>query len=438
MRKILAIWATKFAAMFSKLLGKKGSSSPGRIGLKIYPNLLRDLSKGLKIIVTCGTNGKTTTNNLIDEMLRSSQKKVVCNNLGANMLDGVVTAFAMSTGFWGKINAEYAAIEIDEISAVKVFEHFTPECMIVTNMFRDQLDRYGEVDLTMEALAKAIAMVPDVKLILNADDPLAVALGNQNAEYYGIGEKVLEDSNPEVKEGRFCRKCGTELVYSFYHYSQLGHYACDNCGFKRPEVKFEATGVNLKKGLEFEVLGCNIFVNYQGFYNIYNILAAFAGINCLGEDNTHINEVLNAYKPQIGRMESFEIGKPIVFNLSKNPAGFNQAIQTALEDNRKKSVVFVINDNAQDGKDISWIWDVEFENLNDKLQNIAASGIRYNDVMVRLKYAGFDMDRVLEIDDIEAAIKSMLKTDCEVLYVLVNYTALFSTQDILKRLGGAR
>lgn len=439
MRKILAVWVTKLLIIFGKLMGKMGSSTPGSYALKICPDILKVCASQVKgeIVVVCGTNGKTTTNNLLNSVFKSKGAKVVCNNIGANMLPGVVTAFVDCCDIFGRCRADYACIEIDEMSAVKVFEHFSPDYMIVTNLFRDQLDRYGEIDITVDYLKKAIDKCDKTKLVLNADDPLVTALGMKTGKeciYFGVGEDAGISVN-EIKEGRFCSFCGTELDYDFYHYSQLGKYACGGCAFKRPEVDFEATNVSLDNGIDFDVIGERISVKYRGFYNIYNILATFSVAKLCGVDLCSFNDILARYKPQVGRMEEFKInGKEVVFNLSKNPAGFNQAISTVMGDKRRKNIVTVINDKAQDGKDISWLWDVDFERYNDvNAKLFCTSGIRHNDVAVRLKYA--DINNIYDTDDIKDAIlKGLADDEIDVLYVLVNYTALFTTQNIIKGL----
>lgn len=438
MRKILAIWITKILIFAGKIAGKKGSSTPGKFALKICPDILKILSDGVreKIIVVCGTNGKTTTNNVLNSLILSSGKNVVCNNVGANMLMGVTTAFVDHCNIFGKFDADYACIEIDEISTVKVFEFLKPDVIVITNLFRDQLDRYGEIDITLDYLSRAVSMCDDVSLVLNADDPLVTAFGKKTEKkcfYFGVGQDMGISLN-ETKEGRFCMFCGDELKYEYYHYSQLGKYFCENCGFSRPDVNFEAVNVNLDKGMEFDVSDTHIRVKYRGFYNIYNILAAVSVTKVIDLPIPDYNGVLSEYKPQIGRMQEFNInGKQVIFNLSKNPAGFNQAISTILCDKRKKNIVTVINDNAQDGKDISWIWDVDFERLNDANVNMFyASGIRHNDVFVRFKYA--EMINITDICNVKEAISKALSEDGDVLYVLVNYTALFDTENILKDL----
>ena len=430
MRKLLAIWAAKLSAVAGRMIGKKSSSTPGDIALKICPDIIKILSKNITkgIIVTCGTNGKTTTNNLLNTALLKCGYKTVCNNLGANMVNGIATAFAMASSITGKLEADYAVLEIDEASARRVFAHLTPDYMVITNLFRDQLDRYGEIDITVDLLNEAINMAGGVKLILNGDDPLTVQFGEgRDAKYFGISEQVLPQID-ETKEGQFCAKCGHEQEYNFFHYSQLGDYYCPNCGNKRPDIDFDATNVDLSGSMKFTVnKNVKIDVNYRGFYNIYNILAVYSALSVMGIDTSGFNGMLADYKPQIGRMELIDLGKPVILNLAKNPAGFNQAIQTVMLDKRKKDVIVAINDLANDGRDVSWLWDVDFDKLSDEnLNTLTTTGIRLYDISLRFKYADVKVDNITR--SMKKAIKRCLETDAEVCYILVNYTALFSTQ----------
>lgn len=430
MRKLLAVWAAKASAVAGRLLGKKSSAGPGTIALKICPDIIRILSKNVKkgIIVVCGTNGKTTTNNLLNTALLKCGYTTVCNNIGANMVSGVATAFAMACSLGGKLSVDYAVLEVDEAAARRVFEHLKPSCMVITNLFRDQLDRYGEIDTTAELLNDAINMAEGVKLVLNGDDPLTAKFGEgRDAYYYGISEQVLPQTD-EKGEGQFCLKCGMEQIYNYRHYSQLGDYYCPNCGNKRPEINFEATDVDLSASMKFTVnKSANIDVNYRGFYNIYNILAVYSALSVIGVNTDSFNKILSDYKPQVGRMELIELEKPFILNLAKNPAGFNQAIQTVMLDKRKKDVIIAVNDRVNDGQDVSWIWDVDFEQLGDESVNsITVSGERLYDLALRFKYADIKVDGVT--NNIKSAIKKYRKTDSEVCYVLVNYTVLFGTQ----------
>lgn len=433
MRKLLAVWAAKASAVVGRMLGKKSSSTPGTIALKICPDIIRILSGNVRrgVIVTCGTNGKTTTNNLLNSALLKCGYTTVCNNLGANMLNGIATAFAMACDLRGRFSADYAVLEIDEASARRVFAHIKPDYMVITNLFRDQLDRYGEIDITVDLLNEAINMADGVKLILNGDDPLTAAFGEvRDAYYYGISEQVLPQTD-ETREGQFCIKCGHEQEYNYFHYSQLGDYYCPNCGNKRPKLDFEATDIDLSASMKFTVnKSRKIDVNYRGFYNIYNILAVYSAISVMGINADAFNSVLADYKPQIGRMELIDLGKPFILNLAKNPAGFNQAIQTVMLDKRKKDVIVAINDLANDGRDVSWLWDVDFDKLYDEnLNTLTTTGIRLYDISLRFKYAGVNVDYITK--SMKEAIERCIGTDSDVCYVLVNYTALYSTQNTM-------
>jgi UDP-N-acetylmuramyl tripeptide synthase len=435
MRRLIAIWLGKLLTIIGKLMGKKSSSSPGEYALRICPNLIKNLNSCVTkgIIVTCGTNGKTTTNNLICSALEAKGYKVLCNKLGANMLNGIATTYLQSASIFGKVKADYACLEIDEAYTPIVFDHVKPNVMIITNLFRDQLDRYGEIDITSDILKRAIAKVPDLKLILNGDDPLCVQFGEgHKAYYYGISEQVLPQLD-DTKEGRFCPVCGEEQQYNYYHYSQLGDFYCPHCGFKRPKIDFEVKNVSLKTPMKFTVNGQSMEINYKGFYNIYNLIAVYGAMSVLGEGTDDFSALLSGYKPQIGRMQEFAFNKPVILSLSKNPAGFNQAIATVNTDDRKKDVIIAINDKANDGRDVSWLWDVDFDKIKDEhLNTLTTTGIRVWDISLRFKYADINVDFMT--DSMHDAVKRCLETDSEVVYVLVNYTALYPTEAVLNDL----
>lgn len=438
-RRLLAVWSAKFIGFACRLTGKQGVTLAGQIALKLDPKILTELAGEVreKVFVVCGTNGKTTTNNLLCSAIEAEKKKVVCNHTGSNMLNGVVSAFVLSAGMNGHLDADYACIEIDEASTVRILPHFKPDYMVLTNLFRDQLDRYGEIDITMNLLKDAMHMAPYMTVIVNADDALSAYLAMESGNAYvtyGISEQVFEESSVnEIREGRFCKKCGEKLVYHFYHYSQLGDYECPSCGFKRPDPDFDASNIYAGGKLAFDVEGRHITANYRGFYNIYNILAAYTAARTAEMDLKHFNDVLYRFNPQNGRMEQFEIdGTHIMLNLAKNPAGFNQNISAVMEDETKKDVIILINDNDQDGIDISWLWDVDFDRFKDAdVNSITVSGIRCQDMRLRLKYV--DIPSALE-PDVEKAIQERIKNGTGNLYVLVNYTALYSTRNILKKL----
>lgn len=442
-RRLIAVWGARIIKTACQITGKQGVTLAGKIALSIYPPILSELAKEVRrdIFVVCGTNGKTTTNNLLSSVLKAGGSKVVCNSTGSNMLNGVVSAFVLSAKMNGHLDADYACIEIDEASTVRVFPHFKPDYMVLTNLFRDQLDRYGEIDITMNLLSKAMKMAPDMKLLVNGDDSLSTFLAQENDNSYstyGISEQVFQeqDSN-EIREGRFCKRCGEKMEYNFYHYSQLGDYYCPKCGFKRPQPDFDASEIDMSDGLAFRVNNFSVKANYRGFYNIYNILAVYGAASLAGVALENFNQILGDYTPQFGRNELFEInGTKVMLNLAKNPAGFNQNIGAVMTDAAPKDIIILINDNSQDGTDVSWLWDVDFDRLkNANAASITVSGIRCQDMRLRLKYV--DIPSQLE-PDMEKAIREKIESGTNNLYLLVNYTGLYATHNILKKMEGRK
>lgn len=455
-RTLFAVAAAKAALTACHLSGRPGSSLPGRAALKIDPHIIASLAAGIRrgIIVTCGTNGKTTTNNLLCSMLEAQGYRVVSNRLGANMLEGVAAALATAAkrplGYLvdakrplGYLDADFACLEIDEASAARVLQDLHPDCMILTGLFRDQLDRYGEIDLTMKALEKAILEVPDMTLVINGDDPLTAYLAKKSGRRivsYGVSEKVTGNVD-EIREARFCENCGAPLQYDFYHFSQLGVYKCPSCGFGRPEIDYSASGVRLSPQLSFDIqmiksAPVRISAPMTGFYNVYNILAVFSVLREMKLSTEMFGEVLSSFRPQFGRGEIFHVGEKrrqkVLLNLAKNPAGFNQNISAMLQDRSPKDLIIVINDNAQDGRDVSWLWDVDFDRLADEtIRSITVSGLRALDMQLRLKYSEIGSERA---PDVEKAITERLADGCENLYVLVNYTALYEAHKYLEGL----
>ena len=444
LRRMIAVLAAKLTEKISvHIFHKQGVTWAGKIALRICPTILTDLAAQVKndIFMVCGTNGKTTTNNTLCAALEAEGYRVVCNHTGSNMLNGVVAAFVLKAGWNGKLKADYACLEVDEASTRRVIPHFNPDYMITTNLFRDQLDRYGEIDAIANLFIQVMQAAPEMKVVVNGDDALTsyIALESGNKVIpYGINEKVLEGKeSKEMHEGRFCRRCGAPLEYKFHHYSQLGNYACTACDFKRPEVQFNASQIEVGDQLKFKVGDKQIVANYKGFYNVYNILAVYAALKSCGAKMDHFDEVLLSYNPGNGRMESFEIdGTKILLNLAKNPAGFNQNIAAVLQDKTEKDLILQVNDKEQDGIDVSWLWDIDFDDLKDaNIKSITVSGMRRYDLALRLKYV--DIPCVVE-DDIEKAIKDRVENGCKNLYVLVNFTPLMATRAAIKKLEGQK
>ncbi len=443
-RLLLAVWACKVAIIFSRLLGKNGSSMPGQLAFKICPSILSLLSGQVKkeIIVVCGTNGKTTTNNLLSSFIRAGGHSLVSNEFGANMLWGVCCAFAEKADIWGRIKADYACLEVDEASCIKVFRYMKPTLVVITNLFRDQLDRYGEIDMTVDFIRRALELAPEAKLLLNGDDPLVAQFGeNTNRTcYYMAVDEATEAGVKEAKEGKFCSFCGQELEYDYHHYSQLGKFCCPACGFKRKNPDFCVNHVSLQNGVSFslsyEGKTVPVCASFRGFYNVYNIALSYSAAYLSMGQVPEYEAVLSKYQPQVGRMEEFNVGKPVILNMAKNPAGFNQAIAAVLQDEREKDLLLAVNDLPQDGMDISWLWDVDFESLqNAGIGQIVITGMRADELMLRMKYAGF-ADKQKKYCDWKEAVDILIAGEAPVCYALANYSSVFTLQGIIKEKEG--
>jgi len=448
LRIMLAVGAGKLAGVASRLAGMKGSSLPGLIALRVYPGLLGHFAGQLRkgAVIVTGTNGKTTTNNMLAQALEASGYRVICNREGANLLRGVTTAFIRHTGLSGRLRGyDWACLEADEAAFPKIAEIVIPEIVIVNNFFRDQLDRYWEIDKIVGLVKNSVAKFPDLTLVLNADDPLVAQLGRDHKKsiFFGIKEPLPDlDSRSSTREARFCPICGSRFNYRFFHYSQLGDYMCPGCGFARPAAEFDLLRLN-SNGSSFscrlrEAAGgiADIELPAAGLYNIYNCLAAIATGLILGLPQDRVIWTLNHYSPATGRMQDLKYrGKPVRLNLVKNPAGFNENINFLVRILEPLDVFIGLNDKDADGKDISWIWDVDFEALEGKtnILRFVCSGIRAEEMALRLKYAGIPVAKITAIPDYRAAVRQTLEGGGRSAFFLATYTALWPVEKHLRK-----
>lgn len=444
-----AILAGKIASWLSRTRGHRGSSLPGLIARKIYTGSLRDLAARVRggIIVISGTNGKTTTTNMVAGILNDAGYKVIANREGANLITGVTTSFIMSAGIGGNIDCDYAVLEVDEASMPVVLEEITPRVVVLTNFFRDQLDRYWELDKIIGVIRDSLHKHKRTTLILNADDPL-VAQFRKTAGlpviFFGLGlQERSTKISTQIREAKFCPFCGTALAYDFFHYSQLGTYHCPGCKFKRPGPRVEALEPRVIDGfngcrLLFDKREVSLAIQIQGIYNLYNALAAFSVGLHLGVDVRTILDSLGQYQPVIGRMERFTYkGKHAFLSLVKNPTGFNEGLAALRAAKGTKDVFIAINDNDADGRDISWLWDVDFEILSldhASYLRFVCSGSRGEEIALRLKYAGVPVEKITVNRDMHLAIKSTLADRAGTSYLFSTYTALWPVHKVLENL----
>lgn len=441
LRSRLAIRLAKLTSILIKKMNRgSGVTLPGYVARIIDPNILNTMSQQVreKTIVTMGTNGKTTTNSILYHALKAEGKKVIINRTGANMMNGIISAFVLATDKHGNLDADYACIEVDEIASVNVLPQLKPDCALLTNISRDQLDRFGEVDITFNKLKTAVTSVPDTTLIINCDDILSYSLAKDSGNpyvTYGISEQIFDDiSRSEIRESIFCRSCGKKLEYEFFHYGQLGIYHCPNCGFERPEPEFTATNILLEEELySFDMCGMHIQSTARSPYNIYNTLSAYAALCTMQAPQLHFQEMIESFDYGNNREDIFTIhGARVQLHLSKNPIGFQQKVSLVLKDPKPKDIIIQINDTYQDGEDVSWLWDVDFQYLADaNVSTILTNGTRRHDMGLRLKYEDIPCGSTT---DLRKSIEDLTINGTKNLYIIVNYSGLYRTNHLLNEM----
>lgn len=420
---------------------KGGSNFPGRVALKLDKNILETISKDYKIIVVTGTNGKTTTTSMIYNILKENEKHVITNNTGANMLPGIISCFMENFSFKKCSKTSYAVIECDEANLTLLTNYVTPEIITITNLFRDQLDRYGEVYTTLKKILKGIKKVPLSNLVLNADEPLLGDLDVENRTIY-YGFKCSLNNKKEVKinaDSKFCKKCKHPYKYNFITYSHLGDFYCDNCGYKRPNLDYAIDEIKetSQNGSLVVINGEEYYINQPGDYNIYNALCAYSVAKTCDVPSSVIYTSLKNQKSSFGRQEIIDVdGKEVKIILVKNPAGYDEAINSISLDNKSFDLAVLLNDNYADGRDVSWIWDVNFESLLSlNINNILISGIRLYDMAVRLKVAGLDENKFILCDNFKNLTEKIKQCSENRVYILATYTSMIGFRKYLNSRG---
>jgi lipid II isoglutaminyl synthase (glutamine-hydrolysing) len=440
-RTIISIISAKIVIKLSKLLFKGGSNFPGKIALKIDRNILASASKDYEVILITGTNGKTTTTSMIFNMLKSGGKAVITNNTGANMLPGIVSCFIENYRFNKSSTEKYAVIEVDEANVPLVTEYIKPRIITVTNLFRDQLDRYGEVYTTLKKIIDGVKKSTSSTLVLNGDESLLGDLDLENESlYYGFDYAI--DGNKEIDinaDAKFCKKCKNPYSYNYITYNHLGSFYCSECGYRRPELDYAVDNIieQTPSGSLVCIDGLEYYINQPGTYNIYNALCAYSVAKALKVENSVIADVLKSTSSSFGRQEAITIdNKEVKIILVKNPAGFDQAINTISLDKRTINTAFILNDNYADGRDVSWIWDVNFEKLSAlDISKVMISGIRLYDMAVRLKVAGLPKDSFRICEEYEELLKEIKSCESSTVYILATYTAMINFRKYLHSKG---
>ncbi len=401
----------KLAGWLTRRFGRgDGNALPGLVAERLRPDIVPVLARKLKdgVVLITGTNGKTTTTQMVTAILGQDHGRIVTNRAGSNLNRGLASALIAATDWRGHLAADLGVFELDEAVFAKVAPSLKPKLVAVLNLFRDQLDRYGELDTIAVGLGRALAAT-EAEVILNADDPLVASLGRglgRRVHYFGV-EAAGQAKLPEdlAADSQNCPVCGSLLDYRQRYYGHIGVYSCPTGDFERPRPAVSATFRSGDiDGQSFTITSgkdeASIGLRLPGLYNLYNALAAAAiGLRLKVELGQVASRLAN-FSAAYGRAERVEVdGRHLHLLLVKNPTGFNQIIQTFLLADRTAPLLISVNDQIADGRDVSWLWDVAFEVIAARPRPIVASGIRAADLALRLKYAGIDCEVATDVED---------------------------------------
>ena len=450
-----AVVAGKLTSTIIRRLGRGGGTTlPGRVSARIDGRALEKLSRGLEFgaIVVAGTNGKTPTSSLLRTILEASGARVVGNRAGANLVSGLTAAVVADSRLGGGARAQVGVFEVDEASLPAVVAATSPRVVVVTNLFRDQLDRYGELETSAAAISAGLAALPAAsQVILCADDPAVTYLGRglrAGVSYFGLDDGAQGQLQlPHAADSKFCPRCGQPFDFSRVYVGHLGHYRCPTGDFERPAPDLSATGVEFSglvsqaitvtgMGVTAEVLE----VPLSGLYNTYNVLAATAAALCAEIPASTVKAALRDFHPAFGRLERVDVdGRILHLLLAKNPAGFNEVLRASRTLGQGRRFVIGVNDRIADGRDVSWIWDVDFELLADA-DWIVLTGDRALDMRIRLKYGGVPMARVEVAPTVAGGVDAALRlaADGEEVFILPTYTAMLELRAEMARRGYLR
>jgi UDP-N-acetylmuramyl tripeptide synthase len=428
-----------------------GTSLPGKVLMALEPGAISELSARLPrgSVVISATNGKTTTAAMVASVLRQAGVPAVHNRAGANMAGGVASTLLAAARGGGRIDGELGLFEVDEFWLDQVTPELHPRGILLGNLFRDQLDRYGELETIADRWAAMTSSIgPSARLVLNADDPLIADLGRDatNVTYFGIEDPSV--ATPEMQhasDSKHCRRCGAAYVYDAIYLGHLGRYYCPSCGQRRPAPSVAAERISLdgtrRSSFELTTPVGNAMVELPlpGLYNVYNALGAAA--LCLGLELplTAVVAGLRDVQAAFGRAERIAIGDvELQVLLIKNPAGANEILRTLVLEHEDLDVLAILNDRVADGRDVSWVWDADFEMLAGRVRRVTCAGTRAAELAVRLKYAGVADDRLHVTPSLPAALdEALAAVESGHLYALPTYTALLELRQELADRGHA-
>lgn len=440
LKSSLAIAAGKSSYWFLHNFMHGGTSLPGKITLAIDPDVLKQLASDYEIMLITGTNGKTLTTALTVKALKAKYPQVLTNPSGSNMKQGIVTAFL--TNKKAATGKKIAILETDEANVPIISAYVTPTAFVLTNLFRDQMDRYGEIYTTYDKILKGIKLHPHATVIANGDAPIFNSKNLPNPViYYGFNQQADQDQlAPANTDGLLCPKCQHILHFKNRIYSNLGKYYCPHCGFKRPELKTQVTSVQelTPQSSTFEIDGHQITLHIGGTYNIYNALAAYTIGQFLQVEPERMTQALSDPDSKVfGRQEVIQVqDKEVTLILVKNPVGLDQVLQMIKNDTQPFSLAVLLNANYADGIDTSWIWDGNFEDLPfARIPAVLTGGERYQDITFRLRVAGVPEENFEQQADLPTVLEKIKAMPTKHVYVLATYTAVLQLRKMLAQQG---
>lgn len=421
----MSVLMGKLAIRLSRLMGHRGTDVGGRIALKFNRKLFKKLASNIdNIIIVTGTNGKSTVTNILASIFEEVDSLTISNKTGANMYTGILSTMVEAYKFFGNNKIKYAIFEVDEANVPKIMAEIDNNYLVLTNFFRDQLDRYSEIDMIVDKV-KASLENKNVNVILNVDDPFCLRFRDYHYVGYGLANSIDIFDKGSISDSKYCPVCGKELVYSHHFYSQLGYYSC-SCGFTRPKPKYLLEDIEQYK---LTINGTTYHHNVLGSYNACNILAALATIKEFKISDEIIQRGLSKYHSNDGRMQLLKVNNHDVYlNLVKNPAGMNMTIQEMVNI-QPSHVCFILNDAVGDGIDVSWIWDTDFEKLlNQKITKFFACGTRAEEMGLRLKNMGLKKDYIIVEQNFVDVVDEIAQENA---VICASYTALNDTKNVL-------
>ena len=440
MRKTLAIIICKIVRVIGKLF-KRGSSLPGEIALKIDPKVLSKIKLPKYVIAVSGSNGKTSTVEMIKEVLTNAGFKVAFNYEGSNQIEGVTTLVLTDANLKGECRSDVILLESDERYARFSFNQIKPTHFVLTNLYRDQLTRNGNPEVIYSLLKEAIH--EETKLIINGDDPLVTLLGDnhKNNIYYDIDKYSRENYIGVYDDGAYCPKCKGKMKYAYRHYGSTGNYTCLECGFKHPKSKYHITKVDLNKGYLTIDKKYEIKLQLKSIYNAYNILATYSLCRELNIKPELIIKSLNSYVLKNGRVTEFKLGEKegvLLISKHENSTSYNQTLTVIKNDKKNVSVLVLVDAISRKyfTSETSWLWDIDFNLLNSKnVNSIILSGLYASDLAQRFLYTDVDLNKVFVEKNIDKAIE-YFKTKCNgYLYVVTCFSdmaKIFSRVEVIK------